>query len=114
MCAQHALNAILQGHFYDPSQLSQIAGELADHQRLKLGMVMDGLEQNFHVDETGYFSVDVIERALKAWDMNLLRWRPCRALSSRYDHPEREFAFLLNLDSHWVALRGFGRHFKYW
>lgn len=114
MCAQHALNAILQGHFYDPSQLAQIADELADHQRIELGISMEDIDQNSHVDETGFFSVDVIDRALNAWDMGLVRWRPCRALADRYEHPEREFAFLLNLESHWIALRGFGRNYKYW
>ncbi|WFD27274.1 hypothetical protein MNAN1_002270 [Malassezia nana] len=114
MCAQHALNAILQGHFYDPSQLGQMAQELAEHERLELGIPDHDDYENSHVDGTGYFSVDVMERALKAWDMSLIRWRPCRHLGDRYNHPEREFAFLLNLESHWVALRGFGRQHKCW
>lgn len=114
MCAQHALNAILQGHFYDPSQLGQMAQELAEQERLELGIPVSDDYENSHVNGMGYFSVHVMERALKAWDMSLIRWRPCRQLGDRYDHPEREFAFLLNLESHWIALRGFGRQNKCW
>ncbi|KAL4402146.1 cysteine-type deubiquitinase [Malassezia pachydermatis] len=116
MCAQHALNAILQGHYFDPVQLSQIAKEIQDYEQDELCMPneLNGLSEANHMDESGYFSVEVIDRALKAWDMNLVRWRDCSELRSRYAHPEREFAFLLNLGNHWFALRGFGHTQRQW
>lgn len=116
MCAQHALNAILQGHFYDPTQLAQIADELSEFERNELGLSGQDAPQftSQHLDENGNFSVEVIDCALKAWEMNLVRWRPCAELRGRYDHPENEFAFLLNLGQHWLALRGFGHVRRIW
>ena len=116
MCAQHALNAILQGHFFDPTQLAQIANEIAEFERDELGLVEKNHDAvvSHHVDETGHFSVEVMDRALKAWDMNLARWYPCERLRERHQHPEREFAFLLNLSQHWFALRGFGSRHRQW
>ena len=75
MCAQHALNAILQGHFFDPTQLAQIANEIAEFERDELGLVEKNHDAvvSHHVDETGHFGVEVMDRALKAWDMNLAR-----------------------------------------
>lgn len=66
MCAQHALNAILQGHFFDPTQLAQIANEIAEFERDELGLVEKNHDAvvSHHVDETGHFSVEVMDRAL--------------------------------------------------
>lgn len=114
MCAQHALNAILQDSYFDPAQLAQIAEEIQGYERGELGVSTSQAESSQHMDETGFFSVEVIDRALRAWDMQLVRWRNCNALRDRYPHPEREFAFLLNFGSHWLALRGFGHQSRVW
>lgn len=116
MCAQHALNAILQGQFFDPSQLAQIADEISEYEQNELGINIQDAKHNLscHMDETGHSSVEVLDRALKAWDMSLVRWRSCEELHERYKHPEREFAFLLNFGHHWIALRGFGHASRIW
>ena len=116
MCAQHALNAILQGQFFDPSQLAQIADEISEYERNELGISTQDAKNisSRHMDETGFFSLEVVDRALRAWDMSLVRWRSCEELRERYVHPEREFAFLLNLGHHWIALRGFGHVSRTW
>ena len=117
MWAQHALNAVLQGHFFDAVQLSQIAQELADYERAELNITDPEVSNSLlsrHMDETGFFSIEVVERALKTWDMELVRWRASDRLQQRYEHPECEFAFILNLDSHWFALRGFGHRRRQW
>jgi ataxin-3 len=36
LCAQHALNALLQGNYYDPSQLADLAIQLDDLERSQL------------------------------------------------------------------------------
>lgn len=116
LCAQHALNGILQGHFFDASQLAQIAEEIAEYERAELGLAQDDSmtgEMAQHMDDTGYFSVEVLDRAFKTWHMNLVRWRK-QGMQDRYSHPEREFAFILNLGSHWLAVRGFGRRDRQW
>lgn len=116
LCAQHALNGILQGHFFDASQLSQIAAELAEYERAELGLdsvTQDQEEMARHMDDTGFFSIEVLDRAFKSWDMRLVRWRQ-QGMQDRYAHPEREFAFVLNLGSHWLAVRGFGHSHRQW
>lgn len=116
LCAQHALNGVLQGHFFDPSQLSQIAAELAEYEQSELGIDHTDLAASDtarHMDDTGYFSIEVLDRAFKTWDMSLVRWRK-QSLQQRHEHPEREFAFVLNLGSHWLAVRGFGQRNRQW
>jgi Ataxin-3 len=108
LCAQHALNTLLQGNYYDPSQLSDIAKQL------------DELEQNqvdeetwrqrdqasLNMDDTGYFSVSVLEQALEVWGLRLIRWRS-EVMRPFQSKPEEQLAFILNLDSHWFTIRGF-------
>jgi len=79
MCAQHALNAILQGQFFDPSQLAQIADEISEYERNELGISTQDAKNisSRHMDETGFFSLEVVDRALRACDMSLVRWRSC-------------------------------------
>ncbi|WFD33262.1 DNA helicase [Malassezia cuniculi] len=113
LCAQHALNNVLQGHFFDATQLAQIARELIAYERDELGDVVSD-PQAQHMDDSGYFSAHVLERAFSTWDMRLERWRPHESLGDRYAHPERELAFVLNLDQHWFALRGFGTKQRQW
>ena len=74
MCAQHALNAILQGQFFDPSQLAQIADEISEYERNELGISTQDAKNisSRHMDETGFFSLEVVDRALRAWDMSCL------------------------------------------
>jgi ataxin-3 len=36
LCAQHALNALLQGNYFDPSQLADIAKQLDELERSQL------------------------------------------------------------------------------
>ncbi|PPQ63999.1 hypothetical protein CVT24_009428 [Panaeolus cyanescens] len=78
------------------------------------------------MDDTGFFSVQVIEKALKVWGLNLIRWRS-EEMRPYQDHPEyvhqRSFSlnppckliqqrlqlgFILNLEQHWFTLRRFG------
>ena len=113
LCAQNALNNVLQGHFFDAVQLAQIARELTAYERAELGAVStDPAAQ--HMDDSGFFSADVLERAFATWDMRLVRWRPHESLRERYARPECELAFVLNLDRHWFALRGFGSRERIW
>ena len=115
LCAQHALNNVLQGHFFDASQLAQIADELNAFEQNELGLAPNAEDfASRHMDDTGYFSVEVLDRAFKTWDMSLLRWRRHERLAGRYEHPEKEFAFVLNLGSHWLAIRSFGTELRRW
>ncbi|KAI0063519.1 Josephin-domain-containing protein [Artomyces pyxidatus] len=105
LCAQHALNSLLQGNYFTAPDLSTIAQSL------------DALEESYdddragrasaNMDDTGFFSVQVLENALNVWGLNLVRWRS-EAMLSFQDHPHTQLAFILNLHQHWFTLRRFG------
>ncbi|KIY53987.1 Josephin-domain-containing protein [Fistulina hepatica ATCC 64428] len=85
LCAQHALNSLLQGSYDDDN---------------------NGTSTN--MDDTGFFSVQVLENALDVWGLSLVRWRS-EAMRPYQDHPQGQLAFVLNQSQHWYTLRRFGR-----
>jgi ataxin-3 len=84
-------------------------------------------KKSYNYDDTGYFSISVLERALEVWDLTLVRWRG-EAMKPYQEHPEcvkyldgrtgerklieprDQAAFILNLASHWIPLRRFSPH----
>lgn len=117
LCAQHALNALLQGQYYDASQLAQIATELDQLEASELGLSRADIaardRSSLNMDDTGFFSVSVLERALQVWGISITSWRSAE-MRARHDAPEREAAFVLNLNSHWFTIRSFGTSSKFW
>ncbi|KAJ7188241.1 Josephin-domain-containing protein [Mycena filopes] len=107
LCAQHALNSLLQGSYFTAPDLSEIARNL------------DILEESYddnnsgarsgNMDDSGFFSVQVLDNALKVWGLNLSRWRG-EEMRPFHDHPEDQLAFILNYEQHWFTLRRFGPH----
>ncbi|KAG7098576.1 hypothetical protein E1B28_000507 [Marasmius oreades] len=104
LCAQHALNNLLQGNYFTAPDLSEIARNL------------DSLEQSYdedrgasssNMDDTGYFSVQVLENALSVWGLSLVRWRG-EQMRPYQEHPHTQQAFILNYQEHWYTLRRFG------
>ncbi|KAJ7462332.1 Josephin-domain-containing protein [Mycena galericulata] len=108
LCAQHALNSLLQGNYFSAPDLSEIAHNL------------DLLEESYddensgtrsgNMDDSGFFSVQVLDNALKVWGLNLSRWQG-EEMRPFHDHPDRtQLAFILNCEQHWFTLRRFGPH----
>ncbi|KAJ6499279.1 Josephin-domain-containing protein [Mycena sanguinolenta] len=115
LCAQHALNSLLRsavssltsGPQFSAPDLSEIARNL------------DSLEESYddenhgtrsgNMDDTGFFSVQVLDNALKVFGLNLSRWRG-EEMRPFHDHPETQLAFVLNYEQHWFTLRRFGPH----
>ncbi|RXK36993.1 hypothetical protein M231_05757 [Tremella mesenterica] len=62
--------------------------------------------KSFNYDDTGFFSISVLERALQVWDLTLVRWRG-EAMRDYQEFPEQQAGFILNLSSHWFSLRRF-------
>jgi Ataxin-3 len=68
LCAQHCLNALLQGPFYTAVDLASLAQQLDDEERLQMaeGQGLDSDEYrrfiqqpSGNMDDTGFFSVQV-------------------------------------------------------
>ncbi|KAI0256036.1 Josephin-domain-containing protein [Lactifluus subvellereus] len=105
LCAQHALNSLLQGNYFTPSDLSALAQSVDSLERsVDRGPVG---RASANMDDTGFFSVQVLENALNVWSQSLIRWRS-EAMQPYHDQPQRQRAFILNCDQHWFTLRRFG------
>lgn len=63
MCGLHALNAILQGNYYDEITLSQVAIDLDKKEKEMYGGDIDGKSNN--LNDGGYFSIQVLVEAMK-------------------------------------------------
>ncbi|KAF9071738.1 Josephin-domain-containing protein [Rhodocollybia butyracea] len=104
LCAQHALNSLLQGNYFSTTDLSEIAQNLD---------ILEGSYSNNpnmtseNMDDSGFFSVQVLENALSVWGLSLIRWRG-EQMRPYQDHPEDERAFIFNQQQHWYTLRRFG------
>lgn len=44
-------------------------------------------KKSYNLDDTGFFSISVLERALEVWDLTLVRWRG-EAMKPYQEHPE--------------------------
>ena len=112
LCGVHALNALLQGPYFSAHDLGTIAQEFDEKERQLMASAgvesADFLrymaEDSGNAAANGNFSIQVLTRALEAWD---LRCVPALSSSagSAWREPQRERAFLCNLDQHWFAVR---------
>ena len=112
LCGQHALNSLLQGPYFTAGDLTAIAVELDERERNL--MRESGVESadflkymaedsgNAAVD--GNFSIQVLTRALETWNLKCVPVMSQEA-GTAWQAPQRERAFICNLDRHWLTLR---------
>ncbi|XP_011410500.1 PREDICTED: ataxin-3-like [Amphimedon queenslandica] len=117
LCAQHCLNNLLQGPYFNPVGLSEIAhrldekekSHLTDREDISLVEMTKILEQpSSNMDDSGFFSVQVISEALKVWDLELHPLLSAR-MSHAAENPVDQNAFICNHELHWFAVRKLGR-----
>uniref|UniRef100_H2SND7 ubiquitinyl hydrolase 1 n=1 Tax=Takifugu rubripes TaxID=31033 RepID=H2SND7_TAKRU len=80
LCAQHCLNNLLQGEYFTPVDLSSIAHQLDEEERMRMaegGMASEEyrtfLQQpSGNMDDSGFFSIQVISNALKVWGLEII------------------------------------------
>ncbi|GAA6003713.1 josephin domain-containing protein [Rhodotorula paludigena] len=112
LCGQHALNNLLQSSIFTAPDLAEIARQLdaLEQAQLDPGMRLQGdspWEASQNYDDSGFFSVQVMEEALKLFGLRLIRWGS-KEMASVHDSPENVEAFLLNHQLHWFSIRRFG------
>lgn len=62
-------------------------------------------EQNVHVDDSGNFSLPVLERALHSlYALRIIRWGSSALKQQTYNEPEKLNAFILNYGNHWFSI----------
>jgi len=116
LCAQHCLNSLLQGPYFDAVSLSEIGHDLdeAEREAMAMGNVnspeyLDFLQQpSSNYDDSGYFSVQVICKALEFWGLQMIPYNSQSASTTR-SNPLAEKAYICNHSNHWLTIRRFGR-----
>jgi len=117
LCAQHCLNSLLQGAYFDAVSLSSIARELDEAERQTMAMggnvnspeYLAFLQQpSSNYDDSGYFSIQVICKALELWGLQMMQFNSQAAAETR-QNPLAENAYICNQSNHWLTIRKFGK-----
>lgn len=107
LCAQHAINSLLQGNYFTAPDLSEFARKLDTLEESSRYDDANRAHTSTNMDDTGFFSVQVLEEALNIWNLSLVRWRS-EAMKPYQTEPHNQTAFVLNQNQHWYTLRRFG------
>ncbi|CAH0391644.1 unnamed protein product [Bemisia tabaci] len=117
LCAQHCLNALLQGPYFTPVELATLGQQMDDEERIR--MAENGVDsadyQRFleqpsgNMDDSGYFSVQVINSALGVWGLELVPYNSTepRAMQAKHN-PDSMNAYICNYKDHWFTVRKIG------
>uniref|UniRef100_A0A3Q3WN01 ubiquitinyl hydrolase 1 n=1 Tax=Mola mola TaxID=94237 RepID=A0A3Q3WN01_MOLML len=116
LCAQHCLNNLLQGEYFTPVDLSSIAHQLDEEERMRMaegGMASEEyrtfLQQpSGNMDDSGFFSIQVISNALRVWGLEIILFNS-REYQSLMINPINEKAFICNYKEHWFTIRKLGQ-----
>ncbi|KAI9085408.1 hypothetical protein K1719_032664 [Acacia pycnantha] len=109
LCAVHCVNTVLQGPFFSEFDLAALASDL-DHKERQV-MVEGGAssgdflsEESHNVSLVGDFSIQVLQKALEVWDLQVIPLDSPIAEPAQID-PEMENAFICHLQDHWFCIR---------
>ncbi|KRX13899.1 Ataxin-3 [Trichinella nelsoni] len=105
LCAQHALNALLQGQYFTAVDLAEIARRLDAEERNVTG---DSTSESHNMDDSGYFSLQVISEALKPFNLTL-RVAPTNT-SDVINFYRSHSAFICHRHQHFFTVRKIGEH----
>ncbi|XP_034963176.1 ataxin-3 isoform X1 [Zootoca vivipara] len=116
LCAQHCLNNLLQGEYFTPVELSSIAQQLDEEERIRMaeGGLSSEEYQTFlqqpsgNMDDSGFFSIQVISNALKVWGLELILFNSPEYQRLGID-PINERSFICNYKEHWFTVRKLGK-----
>ncbi|XP_046390277.1 ataxin-3-like isoform X1 [Ischnura elegans] len=117
LCAQHCLNALLQGPYFSPVELASLAQQMDDEERKRMaesGVDSDDyrkfLEQpSGNMDDSGYFSVQVISSALEVWGLELVPYSSSEQVALMAQKcPTDMQAYICNYRDHWFTIRRLG------
>lgn len=107
LCAQHCLNALLQGPYFNPVDLAEIGhglDEFEKQQTATRGILSQEPSSNF--DDSGYFSIQVLQKALEIWNLELVPFNSSDPISQQArSDPSSMQAFICNFKLHWFTIR---------
>lgn len=115
LCAVHCVNTVLQGPFFSEVDLAALASDLDSKERqvmLQGGVTTAAAsspggflsEDSHNVSLGGDFSIQVLQKALEVWDLQVISVDSPVAEPAQID-PELENAFICHLHDHWFCIR---------
>uniref|UniRef100_A0A8D0ZM34 ubiquitinyl hydrolase 1 n=1 Tax=Sus scrofa TaxID=9823 RepID=A0A8D0ZM34_PIG len=113
LCAQHCLNNLLQGEYFSPVELSSIAHQLDEEERMRMaegGVTSEDYRtflQVLTVNSLNHIFF-VISNALKVWGLELILFNSPEYQRLRID-PINERSFICNYKEHWFTVRKLGK-----
>ncbi|WAR19918.1 ATX3-like protein [Mya arenaria] len=117
LCAQHCLNSLLQGPYFSAVDLADIARQLDETEREQMAEAGTSseayrqfMEQPSHnYDDSGFFSVQVIDKALRVMGLELLPYNSQNHMSKlAQQDPTLMRAYICNFGEHWLTVRKLG------
>lgn len=117
LCAQHCLNALLQGEYFTASDLAELGHQVDETERqqiaeagLQSAEYQHFLEQpSSNFDDSGYFSIQVLQRALQVWGVELLPFSSTDHIARTANNdPRSQQAYICNFRDHWFTVRKLG------
>ncbi|XP_076623350.1 ataxin-3 isoform X1 [Colletes latitarsis] len=118
LCAQHCLNALLQGPYFNAVDLANFGHQMDEEERIR--MAESGIDSEDYklfleqpsenMDDSGYFSVQVISSALKVWGLELVPYNSSESASLlAQKDPSQMKAYICNYKGHWFTIRKIGK-----
>ncbi|CAN1853533.1 Ataxin-3 homolog [Linum perenne] len=112
LCAVHCVNTVLQGPFFSEFDLAALASDLDTRERQVMSDRApspagggDFLSVESHnVSMGGDFSIQVLQKALEVWDLQVIPFSSPLAEPAQVD-PDTENAFICHLHDHWFCIR---------
>ncbi|KAF5750869.1 ataxin-3 isoform X1 [Tripterygium wilfordii] len=112
LCAVHCVNTVLQGPFFSEFDLAALASDLDRKERqvmLEGGGAVSSAgdfnsQESHNVSLDGDFSIQVLQKALEVWDLQVIALDSPVAKPVQID-PEMENAFICYLHDHWFCIR---------
>ncbi|CAF3793580.1 unnamed protein product [Rotaria sp. Silwood1] len=109
LCAQHALNNLLQTPLFSADNLADIARELDKEEN---SVLTHTLYESENMDDTGFFNIQVLQLALKMFDLELISFASQEDIARQArNNPQSIQAYICNLGLHWFTIRRFGRQY---
>jgi ataxin-3 len=116
LCAQHCLNSLLQGPIFTAVDLAGYARQLDEEEQATMAeggftnpeFLRFMQQPSSNMDDSGFFSVQVIAKALSMWNLELESLTSPQ-MKRALDDPTTQKAFICNHDSHWLTVRKLGQ-----
>ncbi|KAF6160945.1 hypothetical protein GIB67_007586 [Kingdonia uniflora] len=113
LCALHTVNTVLQGPVFTVVDFEELASDLDREERRMLlegggGLTDDFLrfnsEESHNVSMDGDFSIQVLQKALEVWDLEVIPLGNPTAETGHINTDE-EIAFICHWQDHWFSIR---------